>query len=494
MTHQTPARTRFAPSPTGYLHVGGARTALYSYLLARQTGGQFIIRIEDTDQARYKPDSLANFFKAFQFLGLDWDEGPQVGGDYGPYIQSQRREIYHHYMTPLLEKGLVYRCFATAEELQAANEERKRAGLSPGYDRRYRDYDPVEAEKRAAAGEPHVIRLKIPLDGSITVKDFLRGDITVENSNLQDIVLIKSDGLPTYAFAAMLDDHLMKITHVVRDEQWISSFPLHMHVINALGIEPPLFIHAPIILNPSGKGKMSKREGRAPDGSHLPVFIHGFQKMGYLPEAMVNFMALVGWSYDDKTEIMRLDELIKRFRIERINTTPAAWDYNKLNHFNGIYMRNESVESLTDRLLPYLVEENIQANRETLLKITPLIQERLTVLSEAPAMVAFFFKQEGLSYDRPSLVPKKMQAADVGPILHKAAVILSEADFEEEVLESAIKQATKDLGIKIGQMFQPLRVAVSGQKGGPPLFAILVILGRELVLKRIEQAIAKLEA
>jgi len=491
--HQTPVRVRFAPSPTGLLHVGSARTALYCYLLARQTGGHFILRIEDTDQKRYNPESLANFLDALNYLGLDYDEGPGVGGDYGPYVQTERLDLYQTYAQQLLEQGLAYRCFATPEELEEANKERQKAGLPPGYDRRYRDYDPAEAERRAAQGEPHVIRIKLPLDGSITAKDHLRGNITVENKTLQDAVMIKSDGIPTYNFAVNVDDHLMKITHVLRGTEYISSLPLYQHIYNFLGWEPPIFVHLPLILSPTGKGKMSKRELPATDGTVKPVFVHTFKERGYLPEAMVNYLALVGWSYDDKTEIMSRQALIERFSLEKINRSAASWDYEKLDHFNGLYIRSLSVEALTDRLMPYLEKAGLDADRERMLKITPMIQERLTVLSEAPEWVDFFFVDELPPYDLSLLVPRKMDLADVPDILQSAIEILAETEFTHEAIESSLRAGAERLDLKAGQMFQPLRVAVCGKKVSPPLFGMLAVLGKETSLKRVERTLALLK-
>ncbi len=491
---KTPVRVRFAPSPTGLLHVGGARTCLYDYLLARQTGGSFILRIEDTDQKRYNPESLANFLAGLRYLSLDWDEGPEVGGDYGPYVQTERLDSYQKYAQELLDKGAAYRCFCTPERLAAVNEARRKAKLAPGYDRACRNINPAEATQRAADGEPHVIRIKIPLDGAITAHDYLRGDITVENKTLQDAVMIKSDGIPTYNFAVVVDDYLMKITHVLRGAEYISSLPLYMHIYHAFGWEPPIFVHLPLILSPTGKGKMSKREDRAPDGTVKPVFVHTFKELGYLPEAMINYLALVGWSYDDKTEIMSREELIERFSLDRINVSAASWDYDKLDHFNGIYIRSLTVEDLTDRLMPFLAAAGLNADRETMLKITPMIQERLTILSEAPDWVDFFFLDELPPYDLELLVPRKMTLAEIPPILQTAGEILTQTDFIHDTLEAALRKGAEDMGLKAGQMFQPIRVAVCGKKVSPPLFGMLEVLGRETSLKRIDQALARLEA
>lgn len=492
-TSISPVRVRYAPSPTGFLHVGGARTALYDYLLARQTGGQFIIRIEDTDQKRYNPEAISNLLDGLRYLGLDWDEGPEVGGDFGPYYQTERLEIYQKHIQILLEQGQVYRCFCTPERLAQVNEERQKAKLLPGYDRFCRNIDPAESARRAEAGESFVVRLKVPLSGSVTLHDAIRGDITIDNELIQDMVLIKSDGIPTYHFAVVVDDHLMKITHVLRGEEWISSFPIHLHLYNFLGWQPPTFAHLPLILNPAGKGKMSKREDRAPDGKIYPVFVHTFKERGYLREAMINYLALVGWSYDDKTELMNREELIERFSLERVNAAPAAWNYDKLDHFNGHYIRQLTVEDLTDRLLPFLAAAGLPADRDTMLTITPLIRERLTVLSEAPQWVDFFFVEELPAYELNLLVPKKMTLADVPKLLQTTQNILTRSEFRHDALEANLRSGAADLGLKLGDFLQPLRVAVCGKTVAPPMFQTLEILGREKVLRRIEQALERLQ-
>ncbi len=492
MTHPPPARVRYAPSPTGFFHVGGARTALYDYLLAKKTGGAFIIRIEDTDQKRYNPDSVRDLLDGLRYLGLDWDEGAEIGGEYGPYTQTERLDIYQRYSQQLLDSGHAYRCFCTAERLAQVNEERRKAKLNPGYDRFCRNIPPAEAEQRAAAGDPFVLRIKIPPAGTITVRDAIRGDITVANAQLNDAVLVKSNGIPTYHFAVVVDDHLMKITHVMRGEEWLGSFPIHVHLYNFLGFEMPVFAHLPVILNPAGKGKMSKRETRAPDGSVYPVFVHTFKELGYLPEALFNYLALLGWSYDGQTEIMSKQELIDRFSLERVNASPASFNYDKLKNFNGIYIRQLSAEDLTERLLPYLQAAGVNANRKTLLKITPMIRERLTLLTDAVSWVNFFFVDTLPDFDLNLLTPKKMTLQDVPDILHKAKEVLSGIEFTHNELDAHLRQAAKDLGVKAGQMFQPIRVAVCGKKVAPPIFGTLEVLGKETTLKRIDLALERL--
>jgi glutamyl-tRNA synthetase len=491
-TSTKPVRVRYAPSPTGDFHVGGARTALFDYLFARHHGGKFILRIEDTDQKRYNPEAVKWLLNGLRYLGLDWDEGPEVGGDYGPYTQTERLDIYQIYCQQLLEAGHAYRCFCTPERLAAVRQARQKKGLA-GYDRHCRPIDPNAAAGRAARGEEYTVRAKLPLEGQITVHDVIRGDLTFQYANLQDTVLMKSDGIPTYHLAVVVDDHLMEISHAFRADEWVSSFPLHIHLYNAFGWEPPVMAHLPVILNPTGKGKMSKREGRAPDGSTMPVFVRTFEALGYLPEAMVNYLALLGWSYDEKTEIMSREELIERFSLERVNASPANWNYDKLNHLNGHYIRQLSVEDLTDRLLPYLSAEGFAVSRERMLQITPLIQERIITLSEAAAKFKFFFVDELPDYDSAELVPKKGDVALALTVLQRASQTLAAVDFTGEAIETALRADAASLGLKAGQMFQPIRVAVCGQKAAPPLFDTLAVMGKETSLKRVKQAITKLQ-
>lgn len=486
-----PVRVRYAPSPTGDFHVGGARTALFNYLFAHHHGGKFILRIEDTDQKRYNPDAVSWLVNGLRYLGLEWDEGPEAGGDYGPYVQTERLSIYRDHCRQLLDSGLAYRCFATPEELEEMRRERKPRGL-PTYDRRYRDYDPDQAQARADSGESHVIRIKIPLEGSITVHDAIRGDITFQNENLEDVIIVKSDGIPTYHLANVIDDHLMAISHILRGDEWVSSMPLHIHLYNAFGWQPPVMAHLPVILNPTGKGKMSKRESRAPDGRVLPVFVRTFQELGYLSDAMVNYMALVGWSYDDKTEIMSREELIDRFSLDRVNSSPASWNYEKLDYFNGVYLRALTPEALTKQVMPYLEKAGIEADYETMLKIAPLIQERLNVLSDVVQWVDFFFVDALPLFDLELLAPKKISLEDVPPILEKARDALTPIEFTHDAIDPTLRAAAKSLGVKAGQMFQPIRIAVCGKMVAPPLFDTLAILGKDTVLKRLDQALSRL--
>ena len=494
MGSSKPVRVRYAPSPTGDFHVGGARTALFNYLFARHHGGRFILRIEDTDRKRYNPEALTWLLGGLRYLGLDWDEGPEVGGEYGPYIQTQRLDIYARYCRQLLDSGAAYRCFCAPERLDAVSKDLQRKGLNPGYDRLCRSLDPEESARRAASGERHTVRFKTPLDGEVTVHDVIRGEITFQNSILQDTVLMKSDGVPTYHLANVIDDHLMEISHILRGDEWVNSLPLHIHLYRAFGWEPPVMAHLPLILNPTGKGKMSKREDRAPDGRVLPVFVRTFEQLGYLPEAMVNYLALLGWSYDDKTEIMSRQELIERFTLERVNASPAVWNYEKLDHLNGYYIRQLPVEELARRLAPHLRAAGYRVDLEKLLRVTPLIRERITRLRDAVAVADFFFLEELSPYDTADLIPQKGDAGMALQVLQRARRLLAANGFDRASLEAAFRAEAGAMGIQSGQMFQPVRVAVCGRKAAPPLFETLEVLGRDTCLKRVDQAIEKLRA
>jgi len=352
-TNIAPARVRFAPSPTGMTHLGSARTALYNYLYARHTGGKFILRIEDTDQKRYDPNSEADLINAQKWLGMVWDEGPDIGGPYAPYYQSKRSEIYRKYADELVEKGSAFYCFCTPEELKLVREMQQKRHEQPHYSGKCRNIRLEEAKSRIKNGEKHVVRFKVPKEGSITVVDKLRGEITVENSKIDDMVLLKSDGFALYHLAAMVDDHLMGITHVMRSEEWLPSLPLHAHIYNSYGWKQPEWVHLSVFLKPSGKGKMSKRDKELMRLTGQSIFVKDFSELGYLPEAVVNWIALMGWSFDDHTEFFTMQDLIEKFDIDRLNPSPAAIDFKKLDHFNGLHIRALSKKELAQRLIPY---------------------------------------------------------------------------------------------------------------------------------------------
>ena len=493
MSTLPPARVRFAPSPTGRLHIGSGRTALYNYLLARQTGGQFILRLEDTDQKRYVPGSEDEIRQGLRWLGLEWDEGFDIGGPYGPYRQSLRKEIYQELGRQLVDSGRGYYCFCTADRLEQVRQGQIRLKQTPHYDGTCRNLDIDEARRRVAAGERHVVRFKMPQDGAITVRDHLRGEMTFENRTLDDSILIKSDGLALYHLASMADDYLMKTTHVIRSSEWLPTFPLHMHVINAFGWPAPDFLHLSLFLKPNGKGKMSKRDSAALAQDGHSVFITDLEKLGYLPEAVVNWVALMGWSYDDHTEFFTMDDLIEKFSLDKLNPAPAAVNFTKFDHFNGLHIRRLDPADLARRVKPFLVEAGYPVDDGVLVEVTPLIQERLVTLDDAPAWLGFFF-QDQVNPAPEDLVGAKLSAADSAAALRRACDILSALpDISLETAEPPMRLLAEDLGLSAGQLFGILRSAVTGQKVSPPLFESMAVIGRAKVLERLQNGIRLLD-
>jgi len=486
-------RVRFAPSPTGDFHVGGARTALFNYLFARHHGGKFILRIEDTDRNRFNPDSLKLILDGLNYLGLEWDEGPEMGGPYGPYTQSERFDLYKEASDRLIHEEKAYRCFCTAERLDTVRKEREKAKLSHGYDRHCRNMDPSESLKRKNSTEPYTVRFKMPLDGKTAMNDLILGHIEFNNNELQDSILMKADGSPTYHLANIVDDHAMEISHILRGSEWVNSLPLHINLYAAFGWEAPKMAHLPLILNPSGKGKLSKRNQVAADGKEMPVFVHAFEKSGYLKDAMVNYLALLGWSFDDHTEIMNREELVERFSIERISSSPAAWNYDKLNHINGQYIRTLEPEVLKEKLAEYLNKNDKIFDSEKLSEIVPLIHERIETLGQAWEKMDFFFDSVLKEYDAGQLLPKKTDKEKTISIISNAVKVLDEAKFDHDSIDSALRNAATEMEVKVGQLFQPIRVAVCGKMVAPPLIETLVVLGKENVINRLESAIQKLK-
>lgn len=493
MSISQPVRVRFAPSPTGRTHLGSGRTALYNYLLARQTGGTFILRIEDTDQKRYVPGAENELIDSLRWMGLDWDEGPDVGGPNGPYRQTGRREIYQEHARWLVEHDHAYYCFCTPQRLEQVRQQQLKLKQNPRYDGTCRGLDPGEAAARAARGESHVVRFKMPREGSITVHDHLRGEITVENSSLDDSVLIKSDGLALYHLAAMVDDHLMNISHVIRGSEWLSTFPLHGHIIRAFGWEMPVFMHLSLFLKPGGKGKMSKRESAQLMKDDRSIFITDLREMGYLPEAAVNWVALMGWSYDDHSEFFTLDDLVQKFSIDKLNPSPANINFTKLDYFNGLHIRSLEAEELARRLQPFFEKAGIHAGNDMLARIAPLIRERLVTLDEGPEWAGFFF-QETVNPQPGDLVGTKMTAAQSAEAAKRAyALLRSLPEITLATAEPPMRLLAEESGLQAGQLFGILRVAVTGQKVSPPLFESMEIIGKQKVLERVQQAILMLE-
>jgi glutamyl-tRNA synthetase len=488
-----PVRVRFAPSPTGRTHLGSGRTALYNYLLARQTGGRFILRIEDTDQKRYVPGAERELIDSLRWLGIDWDEGPEVGGPYAPYRQSERREIYQEYARKLIDNGHAYYCFCTQERLDQVRKEQLNRKENPRYDGLCRRLDPDEASARVLDGEPHVVRFKIPESGSVTACDLLRGDITVENSALDDNVIVKSDGLALYHLAAMVDDHLMGITHVIRGSEWLSTFPLHVHIIRAFGWQEPQWVHLSVFLKPSGKGKMSKREASQLIQDGHSIFINDLEALGYIPEGVVNWVALMGWSLDDHTEFFNLKNLIEKFSLQHLNPSPAAIDFNRLDYFNGLHIRNLSREDLAHRLAPYIINAGYKFDEDILNHAIPIIQVRLETLDDVIPVAGFFFK-DAISPDPKRLVAAGLNPAESATIAKKTYQILASLpQVSKNLAEPILRNFVTESGLKAGQVFGLLREALTGQKDSPPLFETMEIIGKEKVLQRLQSAIEILE-
>ncbi len=491
-----PVRVRFAPSPTGFLHVGGARTALFNWLFARRHGGKFILRIEDTDRKRLVKDSLTDIEASLSWLGLDWDEGPEVGGDYGPYLQSQRLPIYQQWANWLVDNGHAYHCYCTEARLASVRADQQALKQQTGYDRHCRTLTREQRAQHEAAGDPSVIRLAIePLKGKTTFHDAIRGDISFNHSLLQDAVLLKTDGWPTYHLAAVVDDHFMQISHIMRGDEWLSSVPLGVLLYQAFGWQPPIWAHLPVILNPNGQGKMKKREIHNPDGTTIPVYVKNYRADGYVQEAMFNFLANIGWSLDGSTEVFSQQQAIDAFDISGINPAPAAFPYEKLAWLNGVTIRNLDDDDLYGRLLPFVAKsmqmsEMKMAERPELRPAVPLIKERIKTLAEAGPMLDFFFEDGLLSYPNPAeLIAEKMTAAQAAAALEASAVALgSLAEFEHDPIESTLRELAVELGFKVRQLFQVIRVAVTGTKVSPPLFETIAILGRDRTVARLAAA------
>lgn len=481
-----PARVRFAPSPTGHFHIGGARTALYNVLLAKQTGGQFILRIEDTDTKRSTPEGVEEIKAALRWLGLHWDEGPDVGGPHAPYNQTARKDIYLKYAQQLLDSGHAYHCFCTPERLQRVRELKQKRKEPTLYDGLCRNLTRAEAEARVDAGERYVIRFKTPHEGTTTAHDHLRGDITIDNSTLDDFILVKSDGLAVYHLAAMADDHEMGITHVLRGQEWLGTFHLHVLIIRALGWPEPVWCHLSVFLNPAGKGKLSKRHLK----SEQEVFVLGLRELGYLPEAVNGWTALMGASFGAEEELLSLEEMATRFDINHLNPSAARVNFEKLDDFNGKWIRRLAVDDVAARVKPFLEKAGLTVDDALLRKVTPLIQPRLVTLDDAVDMAGFFFRAD------PPLTPEQLTVKDLTPAQCAEALRLAQQVLENApepwahaVLEAPMRELAEELKLKPGQLFGLMRVAVTGQTVSPPLFECMEVMGKEVALRRVMHAL-----
>jgi glutamyl-tRNA synthetase len=484
-------RVRYAPSPTGNQHIGGVRTALFNYFFARASKGTFILRIEDTDQTRYKEDALADIYNTFEWLGIKWDEGPDVGGPYAPYFQSQRKNIYVEHAHSLVEKGVAYYCFCTEERLEDLRKTQAEKKLDPGYDRHCRDLSKEEQARLKDAGTPYVIRLKVPLSGNTIFHDELLGDIKTDNRNVSpDPVLLKSDGFPTYHLANVIDDHLMEITHILRAQEWLPSVPIHINLYNAFGWTPPLFCHLPMVMGPDGQ-KLSKRHGA--------TSLIEFRQKGYIPEALINYVSLLGWAYDDTREFFTTKDLEELFTIKKLNKAPAVFNYKKLDWFNGMYIRKKTNDEIKALILPYLSKESFvttppTARENTLLdEVVPLVKERLKTLGDVNDLVRFIFKDVDVSLI-PGLLQKYMDGKKAAGLLKVHLGMLDEIiGLPEDEKEKTLRDKSAELNLKLGDFLAPLRIAITGSQQSPPLFESIKVLGIEKTKKRIEDSITLLE-
>lgn len=517
-------RVRYAPSPTGMQHIGGVRTALFNYLFAKSMGGKFILRLEDTDRTRYGEEYVKNLYDTMSWLGIEWDEGGEKGGEYGPYVQSERFELYKKYAKELVEKGEAYYCFCDAERLERIRKIQTENKMAPGYDRNCRHLTAEEIKANLDAGKPHVIRLKVPLEGETKFHDHLLGDIIWKNEDISpDPVLLKSDGFPTYHLANIVDDHFMKISHVMRAQEWIPSTPLHVQMYRAFGWEHPEFCHLPMVNGSDGK-KLSKRHGS--------TSLNEFRARGYLPQAIVNYVAMLGCSYEEGKEFYSLPELAAAFKLEHLNKAPAVFDYKKLEYYNGAYIRLLSDEELYKWTLPFITgtgdaaleinPENPQPKpkvgpeysgialsengepfcvdssmsmtsqevKASLMKLMPLIKERLKYLTDAAEMVRFLFTEPSVP-PKTEIIPKKLDEAKTREVLERAKIFVEEIfNVSHEEAEERAKKHAEEMGIKLGDFMMPIRMAATGSRISPPLIGSILILGKERAIARIEKTLA----
>jgi glutamyl-tRNA synthetase len=478
-------RVRFAPSPTGYLHVGGARTALFNYLFARHHQGTMVLRIEDTDQKRFQKGAMDEIFQSLKWMRLDWDEGPDTEGEYGPYIQSERKEIYLQHADQLMSTGKAYQCFCTPERLAKLRQKQQntKMKIGSGYDRHCMDLSPESIKQKLDSGTPYVIRLKIPELRTIEFEDSIRGKIVYQSDILDDFVLLKSDGFPTYHLANVIDDHYMKISHVMRGDEWIASTPRHILIYESFGWEPPQFAHLPVILAQDG-GKLSKRKGAAS--------VLDYKSAGYLPDALVNFLALLGWSPGQDREIMTREELISLFNLKKVSPKASVFDEKKLEWMNGHYLRESSVDSLFDMVVERWLEMGLFNNRslsdESYGKtIIGLMKARSKRIHEIAESSVYFFRDPDRYEDK--LAKKYFKAAHIDVLKVLVDKLERVSSFSHEFLEAVFRGLAESENISPGKLIHPARLAVSGVGHGPGLFELLEVLGKETTIRRLNKAI-----
>lgn len=487
-------RVRYAPSPTGLQHIGGIRTALYNYFFAHSMGGKFILRVEDTDRERYSDESLEDLYSTLKWLGIKPDEGPEEGGEYGPYIQSERFALYKEYAEKLVEMGKAYYCYCTPERLERVREEQiKNKSEYQGYDRHCSSLSEEERREAEKSGIKPVIRLRVPTEGKTTFHDIIMGDITRKNKDVSpDPILLKSDGFPTYHLANVVDDHLMGITHIMRAQEWIPSTPLHVLIYNAFGWTPPEYCHLPMVMG-KDRQKLSKRHGS--------TAVRDFREKGYLPEAIINYVTLVGWSLDDKTEFLSKETLEHSFDIKKIHKASAVFDYKKLDWFNGNYIREKSDDELLSLTLPYLIksgylkEGDEEKEHDRLIMLIQSAKERMKTLSDIVELSSFLFDYK-VKEDKDAYIAKGSTIEETREVYKKGIDILlhglKESKKSEEI-ESSLCSLSEEFGVKVNVVFQPMRVALTSSEVSLPLFDCIKLLGLEEVEKRLEKALEILE-
>jgi len=476
-------RTRIAPSPTGDPHVGTAYIALFNYVFAQQSGGDYLLRIEDTDRERSTPESEAHIMRALHWIGLPHAEGPDVGGPCAPYRQSERADIYRVHADQLIESRAVYHCFCTSERLAELRTTQREQGKSFGYDRHCRDLSNEEVQKNLADGVPHTLRLRTPLEGETGFDDLIRGRITFQNSDVEDLILLKSDGLPTYHLANVVDDHQMGISYVVRAEEWISSTPKHVLIYAAFGWQMPTFVHMPLLRN-KDKSKISKRKN--------PTSLDWYREQGFLPEALRNFLALMGWSMGEDREVFTLEEMIENFSWDRVSTGSPVFDMQKLEWLNGEYIRAMTPDELLDRILAEPYTTRTAEPRERLIAIVKLVRERMKTLSDFDPLTGFFFARE--DYEPKEMLPKKKDGAfcrEALPIIITA--MESCPDWTTPAIETAMRAVTEQQEWKRGWSFMLLRVGTTCRRVSTPLFETMELLGKQECIERMQTALAKAE-
>jgi glutamyl-tRNA synthetase len=473
-------RVRFAPSPTGYLHVGGLRTALFNFLFARHNKGKFILRIEDTDQNRFVEGALENLITTLKTVGLTYDEGIDAGGQFGPYKQSERKDLYNKYADELIANGHAYKCFCSAERLELVRQKQIEKKIPPMYDRHCRELSDSEINENISKGMSYVIRMKVPLLGDILFNDLIRGEVSFSSKILDDQVLVKSDGFPTYHLANVVDDHLMQITHIIRGEEWLPSTPKHVLLYKSFGWKPPMFAHLPLLLNPD-RTKLSKRQG--------DVAVEDYLAKGYLPEVVLNFVVLLGWNPGTEKEIFTIDELIEGFSLDRVQKAGAVFDISKLNWMSAQYLKKFSTEELTDMCIPYLNEKGFDtSSREQLIKIIEAIRTHLNCLSDVINYVDIFYNKEVVFEDEES---KSITATENAKIVYQSLIKIlnSESVVNKDNFKALVKQVQDEVKVKGKDLFMPIRVALTGKMHGPELPLVVDVFGKEECIKRLSKYI-----